>query len=104
MARTIEVNDDFREAVRQAIDAEGLGVTSPELHVSREMVRNLLSGSQERFNVGKLAQLCLAVRIPPVRLVGMGLTPLAREVERRGAGGDYVSELIRAMAPRNSGR
>lgn len=83
MARVIDIDQPFRDMIQRVIDEQGLGVTSPELGVSRETVRNLLKGTQERFNIGALAKLCLNLEIAPDQVGSMpGFKPLAKEMER----------------------
>lgn len=93
MARVVTVDEPLRAAVRHAIDGLGLGVTSPELGVSRETVRNLLNGSQDRFNIGAVAKLCIALEMTPEDVTDLGYPQLAREMGRRAP--DPMTQAIR---------
>jgi DNA-binding Xre family transcriptional regulator len=83
MARVIAVGQPFRERVQRALDEQGLGITSPELGVSRETARSLVSGKSNRFQLAVLARLCLNLKITPSEIDEMNLKPLAREMERQ---------------------
>jgi DNA-binding Xre family transcriptional regulator len=111
MARIVAVDDNLRSAVRAAIEDQGLGVTSPELGAGKDTVRSLLRGTQERFNIGKLAELCLSLEMTPGDIERLGYKPLAREMIRQSArlkvtagGGEYNSALLRSMSPRGDRR
>jgi len=98
------VNDALRAAVQNALNDLGLGVTSPELGVSRETVRNLLNGTHDRFNLGVLARLCISLELTAEDVEHMALRPLAREMTRltKPAEPDnvYAATLMRTMEPR----
>lgn len=93
MARVVTVDEPLRAAVRHAIDGLGLGVTSPELGISRETVRNLLNGTQDRFNIGALAKLCLSLEMTQEDVRDLGYPQLAKEMGRRTP--DPMTEAIR---------
>jgi hypothetical protein len=85
MARVITVDQAFRDTVSRSLDELGLGITSPELGVSRETARSLISGKSDRFQVAVLARLCLNLQLTPEQVEGLGLGPVAREMERKSA-------------------